>query len=104
MSDLKPCPFCGGTAKMLCGGPGNWFAQCETCKASSNDVGHDHAVELWNARHAEPFGEPVAWQACDTRYAVVNGIVTVQKGTVDAWRESGIKFTPLYAAPPEPTR
>lgn len=56
------------------------------------------------AQPAAPVGEPVAWQACDTRYAVIDGIVTVQKSTVDAWRESGIKFNALYAAPPPSTQ
>ncbi len=53
MGDLLSCPFCGGEAAMLCGGPGNWFVQCRGCKCSTNDVQHDHAVTLWNTR-AEP--------------------------------------------------
>jgi len=48
---LLPCPFCAGSAQLLNGGPGNWFVRCESCKAATNDVGYEHAVELWNMRH-----------------------------------------------------
>lgn len=52
-AELLNCPFCGGRPTMHCGGPGNWFLQCNGCKCATNDVQHDHAIELWNTR-AQP--------------------------------------------------
>lgn len=49
-NELLGCPFCGGIPTMHCGGPGNWFLQCNGCKCSTNDVQHDHAISLWNTR------------------------------------------------------
>ena len=39
---------------------------------------------------------PYAWRCCDKRYPYLYGIVTVQDGTVEAWREGGVEFQPLY--------
>lgn len=47
---LLPCPFCAGPARLRHGGPGNWFVQCEACMAATNDVGYEHAIDLWNKR------------------------------------------------------
>ncbi len=54
MSELRACPFCGGAAELLTGGPGNWFACCTACKASTNDVQREHALTLWNRRAPLP--------------------------------------------------
>lgn len=48
--ELKPCPFCGGPASLKQGQPGSWWVQCLSCMAGSSDVGHDHAIDLWNRR------------------------------------------------------
>ena len=51
MSELLNCPFCGSRCvTLLNGGPGNHYVRCDDCLASSNDVGRDLAVELWNRR------------------------------------------------------
>lgn len=56
---LKPCPFCGGEPKLLSGGPGNQFATCKVCKASSDDGSTERVTAAWNRRallpaHPEP--------------------------------------------------
>lgn len=47
---LKPCPFCGGQAEMVNGGPGNWYARCIQCKATGDDGSHGTAMSRWNRR------------------------------------------------------
>ena len=59
MSDLKPCPFCGGKAELIIV-PGyfkyglssiGWFVKCidGCCNQSTYMSDHD-AVEAWNRR------------------------------------------------------
>lgn len=58
---LELCPFCGGKAELLNGGPGNWFVRCTNCKCTTNDVQRDAAIQLWHRRAAlatlQPSGE-----------------------------------------------
>ena len=53
MSDLEPCPFCGGKAK-LCEGPkpGWWGAMCDDCEVWRDDrcATEADAVAAWNRR------------------------------------------------------
>lgn len=69
-AELKPCPFCGGQAKLLHGRPNQQkagrrvaFVQCRECKAKAmtfdqlayeawRDVVED-ATEAWNRRAYE---------------------------------------------------
>lgn len=62
MDGLKPCPFCGGTAKMRhdSDGPGHSYVECEKCHmesvrfmrlfARSSD---EDAKTFWNRRMAD---------------------------------------------------
>lgn len=64
MSDLKPCPFCGGKAKIVTSisrSLSNYptaYIECEICRASTRivpDLEWDgsfiwKAIELWNER------------------------------------------------------
>jgi Lar family restriction alleviation protein len=64
MSDLKPCPFCGGddrwppyVRKFECpwsSVPG-WVVQCDNCEAMGpGDTNKEGAVNQWNERHEPP--------------------------------------------------
>lgn len=50
MVELKPCPFCGGYARMESGGPGCHYVRCDDCGACSNDGSQGRASGLWNTR------------------------------------------------------
>lgn len=65
MSDLKPCPFCGGVAGFSLGKMGDgtdWhYVECIECEAAGPEVKYaDHnisvkeaLVEAWNTRAGE---------------------------------------------------
>ena len=67
MNDLKPCPFCGGKAKIVTGMSASFpkrptaYIGCEICRASTRivlDLEWDgsfiwKAIELWNERVGE---------------------------------------------------
>lgn len=54
MTDLKPCPFCGGKAfAYYSGSPGNgYFSEviCEKCNCRTDRLRGDKAIEVWNGR------------------------------------------------------
>lgn len=50
MSDLKPCPFCGGEARLVSGPPGCHYVMCEECYATSDDRGAERSIAAWNRR------------------------------------------------------
>ena len=62
MSELLPCPFCGGNGYIQKAGsimdhpmavnPQVWAVYCETCGASTGwgSVNEEGSVELWNRR------------------------------------------------------
>lgn len=61
MSELKPCPFCGGDAEVrhsvTCGYDSYWveckdFQNCRGSVSPVTDV-ESVAVEAWNTRHVE---------------------------------------------------
>lgn len=49
---LKPCPFCGGEAKIGIG-MGEYWVMCTNCEASSGMSTVNGAIELWNRRVEE---------------------------------------------------
>ena len=56
MSELKPCPFCGGEAELLIvpGKQTKWVIRCRKCFANNGAFVSDHdAVEAWNRRAKE---------------------------------------------------
>lgn len=58
MNEMKPCPFCGGEARInLFTRTGVWLIHCLNCKAifskGVNDAGKKATINAWN-RRAEP--------------------------------------------------
>ena len=59
MIDLKPCPFCGGEAKMMTGKFGfeneqRYMVECPVCHVNRGLVfSEEEAAELWNQRFKE---------------------------------------------------
>ena len=59
MSELLPCPFCDGEARLLGGGiidgiERGYTVECHDCHASTKRFGADNAqeaIEAWNTRH-----------------------------------------------------
>ena len=51
---LKPCPFCGGEAKLYTKALNGAFVMCKTCHSSTDDYsgknGEHMAVKAWNMR------------------------------------------------------
>lgn len=62
MSELKPCPFCGGEAAFGTDDDGGHGAGCEKCGAGTRafyplmDDVHQLIIEAWN-RRVEGIGE-----------------------------------------------
>lgn len=59
MAELKPCPFCGGKAKLRIASEiwrdgkveiGGWKAYCENCGIETALENREKAVEKWNRR------------------------------------------------------
>lgn len=57
MTDLKPCPFCGGDAHVKYAGPGCNFGWCPNCGASTDDGTEERAIAAWNRRAPDPRDE-----------------------------------------------
>ena len=57
MTELKPCPFCGGKAEIKDGGDGCHKIECENdCIAGNNHLWRknlDFLIEAWNTRVGE---------------------------------------------------
>lgn len=62
MIELKPCPFCGGTAKIWHDpdGPGYSYVECEKCRMKSvrfmrafERASDEAAAAFWNRRVTE---------------------------------------------------
>ena len=70
MSDIKPCPFCGGKAEIRFGGPYS-IVRCSGCGVKTDPfISDEDAIDAWNTRaertcHWEwsEFGnEPDTWE------------------------------------------
>lgn len=53
--DLKPCPFCGGEARMYYSGVDNdWVATCNHCEIWFDGVSKEIVDKYWNTRASDP--------------------------------------------------
>lgn len=77
---LKPCPFCGGEAKMI-SGYGRYGAVCKECAAKTPSADTiDDAAKIWNERkghqtYRECFEDHISWDAfkeADTEQIINN--------------------------------
>ncbi len=53
MSELKPCPFCGGEALLLGSYERGYFVECNDCFAKTSNFGSEGKAEsivAWNTR------------------------------------------------------
>ena len=65
MAELKPCPFCGGAARLreyrtfnerIHGLATRYYVQCEVCRIEVPTLGYesdDEVVKAWNRREGE---------------------------------------------------
>ena len=54
MSELKPCPFCGGEATTMEIQYEGWTAMCVDCPAETSYLfTEEEAIEAWNRRVSE---------------------------------------------------
>lgn len=51
MTELLPCPFCGGDAQVV-PAYGTFYVECITCYASAGlpEEDEENAIEQWNGR------------------------------------------------------
>lgn len=67
MTDLKPCPFCGGEAEVTCAGRGRYQAQarCTQCHCELGEwfISKQAAAHAWNTR-AERTCKPTEENYC----------------------------------------
>jgi len=85
--DLKPCPFCGGPAKLyelvqIEGSPKEWSVCCQNCTICfpTSRRKPEAAITAWNHRPAPKApalapSEPLRWTVEKVRQAVYSGIL-----------------------------
>ena len=64
MSDLKPCPCCGGQPTAKTGVPGCAWIKCE-CGIETTDGSLPRVIGIWNTR-AKPKVKPLVWSHWST--------------------------------------
>jgi hypothetical protein len=90
MSELRPCPFCGGSADYYIGGGG--YLQCEHCLATipyehglPYDEGKQRAIKKWNARN-QP-NEPLTLEQLKDMQGEPVYIVPITENEIADWEK-----------------
>lgn len=92
MADLKPCPFCGGDADLVCAGPGNWYARCRVCVAATDDGSKERAVERWNKRTEPPTIRDLRERSVRARKDEAEACAKMLVQHVELYRNMGSRF------------
>lgn len=86
MSEILPCPFCGGKAEWKSGGPGCAWIACKSCPAETGDGSIPRIIEAWNRR---------AIPATDARADALREAVKALRDWQDALIANGLHETAL---------
>jgi Lar family restriction alleviation protein len=88
MSDLKPCPFCGGEVRLNEHPPHIFSVRCCVCKASSaKSISKRDVIKAWNTRDNElVINEAIEQVAPIADHYIING-KRVDKAGVEVKRE-----------------
>lgn len=65
MSDLKPCPFCGGrNQRVKSSGRWGYFVSCACCAVGPSAQSREDAIAAWNTRK-QPEQEQLSLEGYD---------------------------------------
>ena len=100
MSELLPCPFCGGEARLIMSSPDWFFPACMNrecaCDWTDSYPTKAEAIEAWNTRHKSVFvtgttvatdGEPVTYAPTRTCEFNIKDNMNETEGMGDVWIE-----------------
>ena len=67
MSELKPCPFCGGEAVLSIVAPCYWVSCSDCCAETHTLESEKEAIQAWNTRTPDPIAETEQkfWQCAE---------------------------------------
>lgn len=121
MTDLLPCPFCGGTPKLRTHRTGedseDAFVECPSCEVRTTYYEDAYAptadaIAAWNRRAPSPTPQqtPIRWLVTNEVHGGSTGWVVVQhehdaRNRAARMEQAGainVAVVPLYASPPPP--
>lgn len=87
MSELMPCPFCGGGASLYEEIPGGYIVQCHDCCGQIGIMRKDKAIAAWNAR-AWTVADNDAEVLGDVTLGLFRDLMAVDPETAKLWARS----------------